>query len=183
MEQEEKLRSRVARAVQLLFFKSHRVPGVKGWELKKNLGPAYISIIKFLNTRLQELGLTIKIVSDDGKELSMSEDESKLSTARFYVTLRDELSLTAAKTMGWSIDEIAGLAVVISTIISHKGSAPAKEVEEVLKKKFPGWRVRLNLSRYIKRGYVAEDGSNLVLGWRTYAELDVEKFVHYILSA
>lgn len=182
MEQEEKLRSRVARAVQLLFFKSHRVPGVKGWELKKNLGPAYVSIIKFLNTRLQELGLTIKIVSDDGKELSMSEDESKLSTARFYVTLRDELSLTAAKTMGWSIDEIAGLAVVISTIISHKGSAPAKEVEEALKKKFPGWRVRLNLSRYIKRGYVAEDGSNLVLGWRTYAELDVEKFIHYILS-
>ncbi|MGC8831398.1 MAG: hypothetical protein ACP5PQ_02305 [Thermoproteota archaeon] len=183
MEQEEKLRSRVARAVQLLFFKSHRVPGVKGWELKKNLGPAYISIIKLLNTRLQELGLTIKIVSDDGKELSLSEDESKLSTARFYVTLRDELSLTAAKTMGWSIDEIAGLAVVISTIISHKGSAPAKEVEEALKKKFPGWRVRLNLSRYIKRGYVAEDGSNLVLGWRTYAELDVEKFIHYILSA
>jgi len=182
LEQEEKLRSRVARAVQLLFFKSHRVPGVKGWELKKNLGPAYVSIIKFLNTRLQELGLTIKIVSDDGKELSMSEDESKLSTARFYVTLRDELSLTAAKTMGWSIDEIAGLAVVISTIISHKGSAPAKEVEEALKKKFPGWRVRLNLSRYIKRGYVAEDGSNLVLGWRTYAELDVEKFIHYILS-
>lgn len=183
MEQEEKLRSRVARAVQLLFFKSHRIPGVKGWELKKNLGPAYISIVKFLNTRLQELGLTIKIVSDDGKELSISEDESKLSTARFYVTLKDKLSLTAAKTMGWSIDEIAGLAVVISTIISHKGSAPVKEVEEVLKKKFPGWRVRLNLSRYIKRGYIAEDGNSLVLGWRTFAELDVEKFVHYILSA
>ncbi|MEM3712647.1 MAG: hypothetical protein QXR97_03815 [Thermoproteota archaeon] len=128
MEQEEKIRSKVARAVQLLLFKSHRVPGVKGWELKKNLGPGYLSIIKFLNARFQELGLTIKIVSDDGNELSMSDDESKLSTARFYVTLKDELSLTAMKTLGWSIDEIAGLAVVISTIISHKGSAPLKEV-------------------------------------------------------
>ncbi len=42
MEQEERIRSRVARAVQLLFFKSHRIPGVKGWELKKNLGPGYL---------------------------------------------------------------------------------------------------------------------------------------------
>lgn len=183
MEQEERLRSKVARAVQLLLFKSHRLPGVKGWELKKNLGPGYLSIIKFLNTRFQELGLTIKIVSDDGNELSTSDDESKLSTARFYVTLKDELSLTSVKTLGWSIDEIAGLAVVISTIISHKGSAPVKEVEEILRKKFPEWKVKLNLARYIRRGYVAEDGGNLVLGWRTFAELDVEKFVHYILSA
>ncbi|MBO3769963.1 MAG: hypothetical protein QXS51_01565 [Thermoproteota archaeon] len=183
MEQEEKIRSKVARAVQLLLFKSHRIPGVKGWELKKNLGPGYLSIIKFLNTRFQELGLTIKIVSDDGNELSMSDDESKLSTARFYVTLKDELSLTAVKTLGWSIDEIAGLAVVISTIISHKGSAPVREVEEILKKKFPEWKVKLNLARYIRRGYIAEDGENLVLGWRTFAELDVEKFIHYILSA
>lgn len=183
MEREERIRSKVARAVQLLLFKSHRVPGVKGWELKKNLGPGYLSIIKFLNTRFQELGLTIKIVSDDGSELNISGDESKLSTARFYVTLKDELSITAAKTLGWSIDEVAGLAVVISTIISHKGSAPVKEVEEILKKKFPEWKVKLNLARYIRRGYIAEDGNNLVLGWRTFAELDVEKFIHYILSA
>ncbi|MGQ9596204.1 MAG: hypothetical protein ACUVQY_02005 [Thermoproteota archaeon] len=183
MEHEEKLRGKVMRAVQLLLFKSHRIPGVKGWELKKSVGPSYMSVIKFLNTRLQELGLTIKIISEDGKELGMNEDESKLSTARFYVTIKDELSLTATKTMGWSIDDIAGLAVVISTIISHKGSAPAKEVEEVLKKKFPGWKVRLNLARYVKRGYIAEDGVNLILGWRTYAELDVEKFIHYVLSA
>ena len=183
MEQEERIRSKVARAVQLLLFKSHRVPGVKGWELKKNLGPGYISIIKFLETRFQELGLTIKIVSEDGKELSINDDESKLSTARFYVTLKDELSLTAAKTLGWSIDEIAGLAVVISTIISHKGSAPVREVEEILKKKFPEWKVKLNLARYIRRGYITEDGNNLVLGWRTFAELDVEKFIHYVLSA
>ncbi|MDW8033561.1 MAG: hypothetical protein RMI79_01205 [Nitrososphaerota archaeon] len=183
MEQEEKIRSKVTRAIQLLLFKGHRIPGVKGWELKKNLGPGYLSIIKFLNTRFQELGLTIKIVSDDGNELSISDDESKLSTARFYVTLRDELSLTAAKTLGWSIDEIAGLAVVISTIVSHKGSAPLREVEEILKKKFPEWKVKLNLARYIRRGYIAEDGDNLVLGWRTFAELDVEKFIHYILSA
>jgi len=183
LEREERIRSKVARAVQLLLFKSHRVPGVKGWELKKNLGPGYLSIIKFLNTRFQELGLTIKIVSDDGSELNISDDESKLSTARFYVTLKDELSITAAKTLGWSIDEIAGLAVVISTIISHKGSAPVKEVEEILKKKFPEWKVKLNLARYIRRGYIAEDGNNLVLGWRTFAELDVEKFIHYVLSA
>ncbi|MGQ9479075.1 MAG: hypothetical protein ACUVQ0_03505 [Thermoproteota archaeon] len=180
---EEKLRGKVARAVQLLLFKSHRIPGVKGWELKKNLGPAYLSVLKYLNNRINELGLTIKIISEDGKEINMSEDEAKLLTARFYVTLRDELSLTAAKTMGWSIDEIAGLAVVISTIISRKGSAPIKDVEEILRKKFPDWKVRLSLSKYVKRGYIAEDGDNLVLGWRTYAELDVEKFIHYILSA
>ncbi|MEM3712646.1 MAG: hypothetical protein QXR97_03810 [Thermoproteota archaeon] len=52
-----------------------------------------------------------------------------------------------------------------------------------MKKKFPEWKVKLNLARYIRRGYIAEDGDNLVLGWRTFAELDVEKFIHYILSA
>ena len=69
-----------------------------------------------------------------------------------------------AKMMGWRIDDLAGLATAISYIISKKGKAPRDEVEDLLRSKLPGWRVEMNISRYIRSGYLGEDEHNPLLG-------------------
>jgi hypothetical protein len=84
--------------------------------------------------------------------------------------------------MGWRIDDIAGLAVSVSYIISKKGKARREEVEDLLRNKLPAWRVDINLTRYIRSGYLAEDENNMIyLDWRTLAEVDQKEFINSLL--
>ena len=85
--------------------------------------------------------------------------------------------------MGWRIDDVAGLATSISYIISKKGKAPRDEVEDLLRSKLPGWRVEMNMSRYIRSGYLGEDEHGMLyLDWRTRAEVDQKELVDLLLG-
>jgi hypothetical protein len=84
--------------------------------------------------------------------------------------------------MGWRIDDMAGLATTISTIIAHQGRASREEVEGLLREKLPKWRVHANVDRYRRAGYITEDEKGyLYLGWRTRAEVDEKKLVDSLL--
>jgi len=179
----EELSSKVRRAGQMLLYQRHRIPGVKGYELRRSLGRGYMRIIKILRTQLENIGLTIKIMSDSDSPVN-EDDEEGLSSARFFVVLKDPLSLYDATTAGWSIDDLAGLAVVLSSIISRRGKVPRSEVERILMEKFPNWKVNMFIERYIRRGYISVDeNNNLILDWRSRGELDLQKFLQYILGA
>jgi len=175
--------SRVKRAAHLLFFRRHRKPGVKGWELRKRLGADYPKVLGILDSFLEKLDLQVKTVyeGETPKEKPSSEEYDK---ARFYITLRGSLTPKETKMMGWRIDDIAGLAITISSIISKKGKAPRDEIEKLLRDKLPNWRVELNLDRYIRSGYIAEDeNKQLYLDWRTRAEIDESAFIKLLLGA
>jgi hypothetical protein len=104
--------------------------------------------------------------------------------ARFYVTLRGDLTPKEAKMIGWRIDDLAGLAVAISYIISKKGQASRKDVEDLLGEKLPGWKVGINIERYIRYGYLTQDdNAQLYLDWRTRAEVDEKKLIDMLLNA
>ncbi|RLG92936.1 hypothetical protein DRO37_08930 [Candidatus Bathyarchaeota archaeon] len=170
------------RAAQLIFFKRHMEPGVKGWELRRKLGSDYPKVIQLLDERLRELGLTVKIVFEDGSAYENPTIE-QLDKARFYVTLREELTLEDAKMIGWRIDDLAALAVTLAYIISKGGKAPRREVEDLLKVKIPEWRVEMNLNRYLKSGYIIEDEKEMLyLGWRARAEVDEKKLIDLLLG-
>ena len=172
---------KIKRATQLLFYKRHMKPGVKGWELKNSLGSDYPKILKVLESHLEKLGLQIKTVFE-GENPSGEPTLEDLNKARFYVTVRGGLPERDAKMMGWRIDDLAGLAASISYIISKKGKANRDEVEDLLRSKFPGWRVEINISRYIRNGYLGEDEHNqLYLDWRTRAEVDQKAMVELLL--
>ena len=86
--------------------------------------------------------------------------------------------------IGWRIDDLAGLAVAISYIISKKGQAPRKDVEELLNEKLPGWKVGLNIDRYIRYGYLQQDDNEqLYLDWRTRAEVDEKALIDMLLRS
>jgi len=173
---------KIKRAAQLLFYKRHRTPGVKGWELKNKLGSDYPKILKVLDDHLEKLDLQVKTVFE-GEAPSGEPTLDELNKARFYVTLRGGFPSTDAKMMGWRIDDVAGLATAISYIISKKGKAPRDEVEDLLRSKLPGWRVEMNMSRYIRSGYLGEDEHGMLyLDWRTRAEVDQKELVDLLLG-
>lgn len=170
------------RAVHLLFYRRHRKPGVKGWELKKGLGSDYPKVLKILDRQLETLDLQVKTVFEGDKPTG-EPTLNQLDKARFYITLKGELTPEEAKMIGWRIDDLAGLAVTIGHIISKRGRAPRKEVEDLLREKLPDWRVGMNLDQYIRYGYITEDeNEELYLDWRTNAEVDQKKLMELVLN-
>lgn len=173
--------TKLKKATHLLFFKHHRKPGMKGWELKKGLGADYPKILALLNKNLEKLDLQVKTVSEEvpGEKLT----KEQLDKARFFITLRGTLSSKEAKMMGWRIDDIAGLAITISTIMAKKGKASRDEVRQLLKGKLPNWKVSANLDRYVSAGYIDQDeNKQLYLGWRTRAEVEEKTLIDSLLS-
>jgi hypothetical protein len=97
--------------------------------------------------------------------------------------MRGTVDQKTAKTIGWRIDDIAGLAVSVAYIISKQGKAPRQDVERILQDKLPGWRVKLNIDRYINQGYLGVDEQGvLFLDWRARAEVDSKKLVDLVVS-
>jgi len=84
---------------------------------------------------------------------------------------------------GWRVDDVSALVVAIAYIISKQGKSPRKEVEQILKEKFPKWRVEYNLNRFIGRGYLSQDENDILyLDWRARAEIDQKELVKLILG-
>jgi hypothetical protein len=173
---------KLKRATHLLFYRRHRKPGVKGWELRKRLGSDYPKVLGLLDTFLEKLDLQVKTVFEEEKP-SEKPTLEQLDKARFYITLRGGLTPKETKMSGWRIDDIAGLAITIASIIAKKGKAPRDEVEQLLRDKLPGWRVDLNIDRYVRAGYLSQDeNKQLYLDWRTRAEVDEKALVDLLLS-
>ena len=172
---------KVKDAVQLLFFKHHRLPGVRGWELRKELGSDWMNVLDVLDKQLKPLDLQVTRALDEPD--IMEPTGAQLQDARYYVTLRGTVDQKAAKTIGWRIDDIAGLAVSVAYLISKQGKAPRTDVERVLEEKLPGWRVKLNVDRYIQQGYLGADEQGVMyLDWRSRAEIDTKKLVDIVVG-
>jgi hypothetical protein len=175
--------AKVKRATHMLFFRRHQKPGVKGWELHKALGSDYPKVLDVLDDFLKPLDLQVKTVFEEEK-VPEKPTPDELDKARFYVTLRGDLQPKEAKMIGWRIDDLAGLAITISYVISKKGQVARRDVEELLGEKLPGWKVGLNIDRYIRYGYLQQDDNEqLYLDWRTRAEVDQKALIDLLLRS
>ncbi|MCW4029438.1 MAG: hypothetical protein NWE92_07310 [Candidatus Bathyarchaeota archaeon] len=173
---------KVKKATQMLFYKRHQKPGVKGWELHKALGADYPKVLDVLEDYLEPMDLQVKVVFEE-ETAPQKPTIEELDKARFFVALRNG-SVTKDKLMGWRIDDLAGLAITISFVVSKKGQAARKDVEKLLSEKMPNWKVSLNVDRYIRAGYLMQDDAGqLYLDWRTRAEVDQKALIDMLLSA
>ena len=173
---------KIKKATQILFYKRHQKPGVKGWELHKALGSDYPKVLELLNDYLKPIDLQVKTVFEEEKTPENPSIE-ELDKARFFITLRSSSS-TKEKLMGWRIDDLAGLSIAISYIVTKKGQAKRKDLEKLLGDKLPGWKVGLNLDRYIRSGYLMQDEKGLLyLDWLTRAEVDEKALIEMLLAA
>jgi hypothetical protein len=168
-EEMAELREKLVRAIQLLLFKHHQEPGAKAWELKKALGRDYEQVMQILDQELGKLGLEVRRVSDG-------------TTDRYYIRLK-RIAITETRTFGWRIDDLAMLTVALAHLLTKQGKAPLREVEQILKQKFPKWRVESTLDRFIRRGYLsADEEGQLYVGWRTRAEIDQRALLGLLLG-
>jgi len=176
--------SKMKRAAHMLFYRRHQKPGVKGWELHKSLGVDYPKVLAILDDHLKPLDLQVKTIFDKEKTLIEKPSIEELDKSRFYITLRGNLTPKETKMIGWRIDDLAGLAVTIAYIISKKGQSPRKDVEKLLSEKLPGWKVGLNIDKYIRYGYLQRDENDqLFLDWRTHAEVDERALINLLLTS
>jgi hypothetical protein len=181
-EKEAEMSRKLKRASQLLFFQRHRKPGLRGWELKKALGKDFMSIIDLLNSELDRLNLQVKVVFED-VEVTDNPTEEQLDRARFFITIKNPLAVSDIMASGWRIDDIAALAATIALIISRQGKAPKSDVEQILREKFPKWRVDMNLDRFIRTGYLSKDENDMLyIGWRARAEIDQKILMELLLA-
>jgi len=163
---------RLKRAAHLLFFRRGKLPGAKAWELKSRVGEDYKEVLGQLNEVLDAIDLEVREVGDEGE-----------GGSRFLVALKGTIKPVEARMMGWRIDNLAGLAVAISYIISKQGKALRKEVEELLSQKLGRWKALTLLDVYERSGYIAEgEGEILSLGWRTKAEVDLRRLMTSLLG-
>ena len=176
--------SKMKRATHMLFYRRHKKPGVKGWELRKALGVDYPKVLGILDHYLKSLDMQVKTIFEGEKTPTKKPSIEELDKARFYITLRGDLTPKETKMIGWRIDDLAGLAVTIAHIISKKGQAQRKDVEKLLREKLPGWKVGLNLDKYIRYGYLQQDDNDLMyLDWRTRAEVDEKALIDLLLRS
>ncbi len=174
MSSEDSFSKKLMTAAAMLLFRSHRKPGVKGWELKYRLGRNYMKVVDALNSHLRRLGLEVKTVF---------EEEKDLDKARFYITLSHPMLLSDLITAGWSIDEVAVLAVSLSILASRGGKVPMKDVLEVLEVKLPRWKAESYLERAIRRGYIEKSEEDiLTFGWRAKVEVDQKELLTSMLE-
>ncbi len=175
--------AKVKRATHMLLFRRHQKPGVKGWELHKSLGADYPKVLDVMDDFLKPLDLQVKTVFEEEKSPEKPTIDD-LDKARFYVTLAGSLQPKEAKLIGWRIDDLAGLAITISYIIGKKGQAARRDVEELLGEKIAGWKIGLNIDRYIRYGYIQQDDNEqLYLDWRTRAEVDEKALIDILLQS
>ncbi|MEN3047179.1 MAG: hypothetical protein ABDH63_00120 [Candidatus Caldarchaeales archaeon] len=170
-----KLERKVALAVAMMLTAGHRQPGVRGWELRRRLGKNYQRVLEAADARLRRVGLRIRAVPEEG-----SDDPDRV---RYYVVVAEPLSLYDLGTMGYSIDEVAILAVTLAYLFANNERAPYKQVVEILEAKYPKWRVESVLERLVRRGYlVRTEDDTLVVGWRSEVEVDRHELMRAIAA-
>jgi len=183
MSEDAAISKKVKKAAQLLLYQHHRLPGSKGWEIKKILGKDYMKVIKLLERKFDDLGLEIKIVYSDGIE-RLSPTEEDLEQARFYVLSKVTMQSGAVSLSGWRLDTLAVIAAALALITSKQGKATRREAEELLQEKLPDWKVDQDLNRFIRKGYLDEDEAGMLfIGWRTRAEIDLKKLMGIIAGS
>ncbi|MEM2429654.1 MAG: hypothetical protein QW372_00835 [Nitrososphaerales archaeon] len=183
MLEEADVRRKLKRAYQMLLFQRYKAPGVKGWELKRVLGKDYVKMIPILREDLEKMGLDLKIISERGENIDESSIED-LDKARFFIIFKEPPTQTEIEASGFRIDDLACLAASLAYIITHKGKSPRKDVEQLLKEKFPQWKVDLNLDRFIQKGYLLQDKDDILyIGWRTRAEIDQKTLLSLLLAS
>jgi hypothetical protein len=173
---------KVRKVVQLLLLPRPRSPGVKGWELRRAVGKEYAAILELVRSELARLDLQLKQVTDDTVSPDGS-DADRLDRSRYFVLLKHAPTASDLTATGWRVDELALLAAAIAYLHARHGRAPRKEVEQLLKDRFPAWRVDASLQRFVRRGYLALDEQTLTTGWRSHAEIDPKALVTLLLGS
>jgi|BEDMetMinimDraft_2_1075160.scaffolds.fasta_scaffold00036_4 hypothetical protein len=161
-----------------LLVQRRSIPGAKGFELKKLIGTKYTFIANLLNKELETYGLKLKIVFQDKNiENPSLQDYDK---AYFYITTSEPIIATPLKGQ-FNMEELGALAASILLIYSKNNKYEYENLIDFLSNKISKLKTRRFIDKFIKKGYLEIDENNILsLGWRTYAEIDLQMLTKII---
>ncbi|MGC8969621.1 MAG: hypothetical protein ACP5ID_03565 [Conexivisphaera sp.] len=168
-QQGRELRDKALKALRMLLVSRGR-PGVKGWELRKHFGPGYLKVLEVVRVEASKLGLELRSVEDEG---GRGPDYAR------YLLVSSEPALEVGSPL--TVVEAAALAMIIVLTYGGRGEVPLKEVQQALYSKLSKWRAEQALYRLSRLGYIELDDV-VKLGWRTRAEVDVEKLARALAA-
>ena len=79
---------------------------MRGWELRKELGPEFPEVLEALDTYLRDLDLKVTRVFDEPELVSGEPTREQLMEARYYITLRGTMTPKTAKMCGAAVNSI-----------------------------------------------------------------------------
>ena len=171
MEDRDKTLERKAmRALRMLLVQRGGKPGLKGWELRRRLGPGYLKVLELVKTEAAKLGLELRVV----------EDERGPDYSRYLLVSSEsvsELGVSPLTTL-----EAAALAVILAMSYGGLDTLPLREVEATLSTKMPRWRVGQVISKLARLGYIEVSEETVRVGWRSKAEVDVNKLAKALFT-
>lgn len=162
------LRDKALRMLRMLLVNRGR-PGVKGWELRRRFGPGYLKVLEVVRVEAAKLGLELRSVEEEGKGPDFAR----------YLLVSSEPALEVGSPL--TVVEAAALALIVALTYGGRGEVPLKEVQQELQAKLSKWRAEQALYRLSRLGYIEVDDV-VRLGWRTKAEVDVERLARALIA-
>lgn len=145
-------------------------PGVKGWELRRRFGQGYVKLLEVVKTEAAKLGLELRVV----------EDEKGPDYSRYLLVSSDPAIELGASPL--TMLEAAALAVILAMSYGGLDTVSLNEVKAVLSTKMPKWRIGQVVSKLARLGYIEVEGDSVRIGWRSRAEVDVNKLAKMLLA-
>ena len=165
------------RALHLLLVQRKSIPGATGYELKKFVGRKYLYIIRLLNSELESFGLRVKIVLPEDTQDQNNPTEEEYLRARYYIVSNEPL-LSLNPKGSFNIEELGCLSATLIFILAKSDKANLKELETLLENKVTRSKSRRMIEKFRRLGYIEIDKDDIVkLGWRSKAELDIERLM------
>ena len=127
---------------------------------------------------METYGLKLKIVFQDKNiENPSLQDYDK---AYFYITTSEPIIATPLKGQ-FNMEELGALAASILLIYSKNNKYEYENLIDFLSNKISKLKTRRFIDKFIKKGYLEIDENNILsLGWRTYAEIDLQMLTKII---
>ncbi len=164
------LRDKALRALRMLLISRGR-PGIKGWELRRHFGPGYLRVLEVVKVEASKLGLELRSVEDE---------EGKGPDFARYMLVTSEPAAEVGSPL--TMVEAAALALIVTFVYGGRNEVPLKEVRQALYAKLNKWRADQALYRLSRLGYIDIDDDIVRLGWRTRAEVNVERLARALVA-
>ncbi|HEU17042.1 MAG TPA: hypothetical protein ENO38_05175 [Nitrososphaeria archaeon] len=164
------LRDKALRALRMLLISRGR-PGIKGWELRRHFGPGYLRVLEVVKVEASKLGLELRSVEDE---------EGKGPDFARYMLVTSEAAAEVGSPL--TMVEAAALALIVTFVYGGRNEVPLKEVRQALYAKLNKWRADQALYRLSRLGYIEVDDDVVRLGWRTRAEVNVERLARVLVA-
>lgn len=141
-----------------IIVRSGRAEGVKYSTLKRMFGPEIDNMLEKLNEVIKDLGLKVERIKRGNR-----------------VVIKPLRPISGVKLTPLDSNALAALTIILSLIVLKQDAVNKEDYFKLMEKKVGRTEAKICLGELIRDGYIEERGGKLFAGWRSEAEVDMER--------